>query len=69
MNPYNFYYLEDFLRFSPFSPNHANLNISFYIKKTGCNIKVFEVYVIVTLTAVEAVSASFGKRSSAISIS
>ncbi|CAJ2651138.1 unnamed protein product [Trifolium pratense] len=27
MNPYDFYYLEDFLKFSPFSPNHGNLNM------------------------------------------
>jgi hypothetical protein len=27
MNPFDFYYLEDFLKFSPFSPNHANLNM------------------------------------------
>jgi hypothetical protein len=26
MNPYDLYYLHDFLKFSPFSPNHANLN-------------------------------------------
>jgi hypothetical protein len=27
MNPYHFYYLEDFQSFSLFSPNHANLNM------------------------------------------
>ncbi|KAK2359190.1 hypothetical protein QL285_096295 [Trifolium repens] len=27
MNPYDFYYLDDFLKFSPFSPNHTNLNM------------------------------------------
>jgi hypothetical protein len=27
MNPYDFYYLDGFLKFSPFSPNHANLDM------------------------------------------
>ncbi|PNX60222.1 hypothetical protein L195_g051816, partial [Trifolium pratense] len=27
MNPYDFYYLEDFLKFSPVSPNYGNLNM------------------------------------------
>jgi hypothetical protein len=26
MNPYDFYSLDDFLEFSPLSPNYANLN-------------------------------------------
>jgi hypothetical protein len=26
MNPYDLYYLDKFLKFSPFSPNHKNLN-------------------------------------------
>jgi hypothetical protein len=26
MNPFDFYYLDDFLKFSPLSPNYANLN-------------------------------------------
>jgi hypothetical protein len=27
MNPFDFYYLDDFLKFSPLSPNYANLNM------------------------------------------
>jgi hypothetical protein len=27
MNPYDFYYLKDFLSFSPFSPNHAHFSM------------------------------------------
>ncbi|KAK2366658.1 hypothetical protein QL285_080016 [Trifolium repens] len=27
MNPFDFYFLEDFLRFSPLSPDYANLNM------------------------------------------
>jgi hypothetical protein len=53
------------------SPFHCyfSTGFSFYIEKTGCNIKVFDVYVTATLTAIEAVSASFDKRFSATIIS
>jgi hypothetical protein len=34
MNPYDFYYLEDFLRFSSLSPNYENLNNTKSTKKT-----------------------------------
>jgi hypothetical protein len=30
MNPYDFYSLDDFLEFSPLSPNYTNLNILFH---------------------------------------
>jgi hypothetical protein len=57
-------------RYAP-SPFHCyfSTGFSFYIEKTGCNIKVFDVYVTATLTAIEAVSASFDKRFSATIIS
>jgi hypothetical protein len=28
MNPFDFYYLDDFLKFSPLSPNYTNSNRS-----------------------------------------